>query len=133
LVEASSHCATFHAGIEAQLSIVRPRLSSALVFTYMKTVKLKASPTDRIFDANECIRLSPANLVGKDAEWKVFVIDGCIWLSFVTQQGKHSTTPLIDVVLRAGQSYQLPTSDLRRGVIISTFEKAACVFVEACR
>jgi hypothetical protein len=94
----------------------------------MKTIKLKALLVEQIFEANECISLSSVNIAGKVDDWKIFVIHGCIWLSFASPRGKHSTTPLIDVVLRAGQSYHLPALALQRGFIVSTFERSTVRF-----
>jgi hypothetical protein len=94
----------------------------------MKTIKLQALFAEQIFEANECIRLSSANIAGKGADWKIFVVQGCVWLSFASPRGKHSSTPLIDVVLQVGQSYPLPASDLLSGIIVSTFEKSSVRF-----
>ena len=89
---------------------------------------LKALPSEQTFAANECVSLGLADAVGKNADWKIVVIEGCVWLSFESPSGKYSATPLIDVVLRAGQSYQLPASALQRSVIVSTFEQSCVRF-----
>jgi hypothetical protein len=90
----------------------------------MKTLKLKHELIEYMFDANECLRLGCDDVSGVPTDWEVLVLDGCIWLSFASMSGKHSATPLTDVVLRAGQSYRLTKAALRRGAIVSTFEKS---------
>jgi hypothetical protein len=90
----------------------------------MKALKLNGISEEQVLDANECLSLGLATTSGEDIDWKVLVTDGCIWLSFESSMGKHSATPLVDVVLRVGQSYSLSALALRSGVFVSTFEKS---------
>jgi hypothetical protein len=128
LVEAFRHCATFRVGIEAQLSIVRPEQSSVLVFLRMKTIKLSAAAKEHIFQTNDCVSLGLEPTASQAVGWEIHVMSGCLWLSFESPLGKHSATPLIDVALRVGQRYPLPTSALRHGIIVSSFEQSSARF-----
>jgi hypothetical protein len=94
----------------------------------MKTIELKGLPQEHIFDINECVNLSLAQTGDEVVDWEVFAQAGCIWLSFESPLGKNSATPLIDVLLRAGQTYLLPTIALQRGVVVSTFEPSVARF-----
>jgi hypothetical protein len=94
----------------------------------MKTIELKGLLNEHIFDANDCVNLSLAQTGDEAVDWEVFAEAGCLWLSFESQLGKSSGIPLIDVLLRAGQTYQLPASALQRGVIVSTFEPSIARF-----
>jgi hypothetical protein len=106
-------------------------MNSVLVLFRMKTLKLSKSREEQIFEANECVSLGVENISGNGFDWEVLILGGCLWLSFESPLGKHSITPLIDVVLRAGQSYKLPASALERGIVVSTFEKSSVRFCQS--
>jgi hypothetical protein len=94
----------------------------------MKMIELKGLLKEHFFDANDCVNLSLTQTGDEPVDWEVSAEAGCLWLSFESPLGKHSAVPLIDVLLRAGQTYQLPASALQRGVIVSTFEPSIARF-----
>jgi hypothetical protein len=93
----------------------------------MKTIELSQNQNpyrEYALLANECVTLLSKPVRGLKIPKQVSVVNGEVWLSFVSSFGKRSSVPLIDVRLYAGQIYRLSGEDLHHGVILSTFDKA---------